>query len=558
MKKILASILLISLLQSCGRESLEEINTDPNSFYTATPGSVLTYAQKQLADYVSTPDVNVNNLRLTMQYWQTTTYQDESRYNFSTRNVSNQVWNRLYVRVFKNLDQTRKLVLAYQPTAAEAGTWEKTKKNQLAIIDLQQVYAFQILVDTYGDIPYTQAGDVDVNPLPKYDSGKDVYASLITRAKASIANLDTSGTSFGPTGANSADKIYGGNVAKWKKFGNSLLLKLGISIADSDPVLAKSTVEAAILGGVFTSKADDGVLTYLSASPNFSALYTSLVASNRNDYVVGKTIVDKMNAGNDVRRDVYFQKNVHYLAGSVTEVSGNTVTFTPASTAPAAAPQVGDNVYVMPNTLVGTIASISGNSFTLNGYNAGSIVKDNDLGFGFFYKGGTIGASSSFNSNSRVGSFAYAATTPGILLNYTEVAYYLAEASARWGIAGSPAANYATAINASFSQWNKSAAEAAAYLLANPYDATNWKKSIGEQAWISMYDQPTQSWTFYRRLDFPVLAPALSAVSESNNKVPVRLRYPVTEQSTNPTNYAAGSAAIGGDFLYTKIFWDKN
>ena len=122
MKKILASILLISLLQSCGRESLEEINTDPNSFYTATPGSVLTYAQKQFADYVSTPDVNVNNLRLTMQYWQTTTYQDESRYNFSTRNVSNQVWNRLYVRVFKNLDQTRKLVLAYQPTTAEAQT----------------------------------------------------------------------------------------------------------------------------------------------------------------------------------------------------------------------------------------------------------------------------------------------------------------------------------------------------------------------------------------------------------------------------------------------------
>ena len=73
-----------------------------------------------------------------------------------------------------------------------------------------------------------------------------------------------------------------------------------------------------------------------------------------------------------------------------------------------------------------------------------------------------------------------------------------------------------------------------------------------------MYDQPIQSWTFYRRLDFPVLAPASGAVSESNNLVPVRLRYPVTEQSTNPTNYAAGSAAIGGDFLYTKIFWDKN
>ena len=175
MKKILASIILVSLLHSCGSESMEEINTDPNSFYTTVPSSVLTYAQKQLADYVTTPNVNVNNLRLTMQYWQTTTYQDESRYNFSTRNVSNQVWNYLYVRVLKNLDQARKLVLEYQPTAAEASSWEKTKKNQLAIIDLQQVYAYQILVDTYGDIPYTQSLDVDKYPLPKYDQGKDIY-----------------------------------------------------------------------------------------------------------------------------------------------------------------------------------------------------------------------------------------------------------------------------------------------------------------------------------------------------------------------------------------------
>lgn len=553
MKKILASIVLVSLLHSCGRESMTELNTDPNSFYTTTPSSLVTYAQKQLTDYVTTPDVNVNNIRLTMQYWQTTTYQDESRYNFSTRNVSDQVWNRLYVRAFKNFDQARKLILDYQPTASEVSTWEKTKKNQLAIIDLQQVYTLQILVDTYGDIPYTQAGDIDAFPLPKYDSGKEVYASLINRTKTSIANLDTTGSSFG-----TADKVYAGSVAKWKKFGNSLLLKLGIALADSDDALAKSTVQAAITGGVFTAKADDALLAYLTSSPNFSALYTTLVASNRNDYVVGRTIVDVMNANNDVRRDQYFQKNVHYLAGSVTAVSGSTITFTPAPTAPAVAPQVGDNVYVMPNTLVGTITSISGNSFTLSGYATGSVVPENDLGFGFYYRGGVIGNPSSFNVNSRVGAFGYTTNTPGILLNYTEVAYYLTEASARWGIGGSPATNYANAVTASFLQWNKTAAEATAYLVAHPYDATNWKKSIGDQAWISMYDQPLVSWNFFRRLDYPALAPAANAVAESNNKVPVRLLYPVTEQTTNPTNYAAGSAAIGGDFLYTKIFWDKN
>lgn len=89
----------------------------------------------------------------------------------------------------KNLDQARKLVLEYQPTAAEASSWEKTKKNQLAIIDLQQVYAYQILVDTYGDIPYTQSLDVDKYPLPKYDQGKDIYEDLIKRAKADVFRI---------------------------------------------------------------------------------------------------------------------------------------------------------------------------------------------------------------------------------------------------------------------------------------------------------------------------------------------------------------------------------
>lgn len=507
MKKILASIVLVSLLQSCGRESMSEVNTDPNSYYESSPPVLITYAQKQLGDYVSTPNVNVNNLRLTMQYWQETTYVDESRYDFSTRNVSEQVWNYLYVRVLKNFEQARKFVNAYQPTASEVSTWPKIKQNQLAIIDLQQVYTYQILVDTYGSVPYMEALDVDANPLPKYEAGKDIYASLITRAKADVSNLDASYASF-----KTGEKFYGGSAAKWKLFGNSLLVKLGITIADSDPALAQSTVQAGITGGVFTSKADDCLLPYL-ASPNYSALYANLVASNRNDYVVGKTLVDYMGTTSDVRRDQYFQKNVHYLAGSVVSVSGNTVTFTPAETPPAVAPQVGDEVFVMPNTKVGVITAISGNSFTLSGYTPGKIEEKNDLGFSYYYKGGTIGNASSFNSNTRVGSFAYAATTPGIIMNYTEVAFYLAEAAARWGIGPlAPAAAYDNAVRASFLQWGRTTAEANAYLATKPYDAGNWKKSIGEQAWVAMYDQPIQSWTFWRRLDYPVLLDRKSVV----------------------------------------------
>ncbi|MBS1548588.1 MAG: SusD/RagB family nutrient-binding outer membrane lipoprotein [Bacteroidetes bacterium] len=479
MKKILASIILTaSVLQSCDNEALTDLNKDPNSYYTTVPITLVTYAEKQMSDYLNTPNVNNNNLRLTMQYWQETTYLDESRYDFITRKVTNQTWTYMYVRVLKNLEQAKKIIKDYNPTASEAATWPTTMKNQLAIIDMLQIYAYQTLVDTNGDVPYSESLDVDKYPLPKYDDAATVYTQLISRLQADLANIDTSGQSF-------AEPYYNGNMNNWKKFGNSLLLKLGIAIADSHPTLAQSTCQTAITGGVFASGADDCLLSYFADSPNFNPLYENLVASNRNDFVAGKTIVDKMNATADVRRSEYFQ-----LRGGI-------------------------------------------------------------------YKGGTIGASSPFGSYSPAGQFAYEPTTKGILLNYTEVAFYLAEASARWNIGGSAATNYDNAVTASFLQWGKTAADANVYLTANPYDATNWKKSIGTEAWLAMYNQPMQSWNFWRRLDYPVLAPAANAVAESNNLVPVRLQYPISEQSTNPTNYAAGSAAIGGDKLYTKLFWDK-
>lgn len=551
MKKIvIAFIALFTVLQSCEDDQLTALNTDPNSYYTTVPSSLVTYAEKQLSDYVNTPSVNINNFRLTMQYWQETTYSDESQYNFTTRNVADQVFLNLYVRTLKNLDQARKLIMVYQPTPAEQATWPVTMKNQLAIVDMLQVYTYQIAVDTFGNVPYSQALDDVAYPLPVYDDGKEIYTSLITRVTADVANLDTTGSSFA-----TGEKYYNGDVTKWKKFGNSLMLKLGIALADSDPALAQSTVQAAINGGVFASAADDCTLAYLAASPNYSQIYANVVASNRNDFVAGKTIVDQMNSTNDPRRNVYFRQNLHYELGKATAVSGSTITFSLPETAPAVPFKVGDDVF-KGNAKVGTITAFTATTVTLSGYTEGSVKVDDTLGFSFYYKGGTIGVKSSFANNTNPGNFAYTATTPGIILNYTEVAFYLAEAAARWGI-GNPAQLYNAAVTASFLQWGKTAADATAYLAINAYDASNWKKSIGTQAWIAMYNQPLTSWNFYRRLDYPVLLPAVGAVSEANNQVPVRLLYPVTEQSTNPTNYQAASTAIGGNLLYTKIFWDK-
>lgn len=112
------------------------------------------------------------------------------------------------------------------------------------------------------------------------------------------------------------------------------------------------------------------------------------------------------------------------------------------------------------------------------------------------YIGQVIGAGGNFSDFSAAGIFAYTPTTPGNLITHTEVAFYLAEAAARFGIGGNPETLYQNAVQASFREWGLTAQEAQNYLTINPYNAANWKKSIGEQAWVAMYNHPMVSWNF--------------------------------------------------------------
>lgn len=477
MKKFLTILTTSLLLTACVKD---DINTDPNSAYSTVPGSLITYAQKELSDYVNTPNVNENNFRLTMQYWQETTYVNESNYDFTNRNVSNQIFRDNYVNVINNLVQAKKLINDYVPTATEVASWPTTKKNQLAVADLIQSYTYQLLVDTYGNIPYSKSNDLKTNPLPAYDDAATIYQDLITRVSKDIADLST-GASFGVN-----DYYYKGDITKWKKFGNSLKLKLGIALADVNPTLAQSTVTSAIAGGVIDSPATTCQLVYLAPSPNYNPIYENLVASGRDDFFAGKTLVDYMNTTSDPRIGHYYEE---------VEAGG--------------------------------------------------------------YVGQVIGEGGEYADFSHIGPFATEPTTPGTLLSYTEVTFYLAEAAARWNTAAAAAA-YDKAVTTSIVEWGGTTAEATTFLAAHPFDAANWKKSIGEQAWVAMYNQALTSWNFYRRLDFPVLLAPPTAIINAGGKVPVRMAYPVLEQQVNSTNWQAASTAIGGDLLTTKLFWDKN
>jgi len=114
-----------------------------------------------------------------------------------------------------------------------------------------KVYTYHYLFTTFGNVPYSQAMDIN-NTQPSYDDAKTAYTSMMTTLDAAIAKLDASGSSFG-----GADIIYGGDVAKWKTFAASFKLKMAMMMADYDATAAASAAQAAIATGIFGSNADN-------------------------------------------------------------------------------------------------------------------------------------------------------------------------------------------------------------------------------------------------------------------------------------------------------------
>ncbi|NOR87550.1 MAG: SusD/RagB family nutrient-binding outer membrane lipoprotein, partial [Bacteroidales bacterium] len=175
------------------------------------------------------------------------------------------------------------------------------------------------------------------------------------------------------------------------------------------------------------------------------------------------------------------------------------------------------------------------------------------------YVGGIYGASNAFGNYSHVGAVMHDPTFPIALMSYMEIEFYKAEAAARgWSTGGSAVEHYENAITASFAEWGIDGA--ADYIETDgvAWDGSgDWKHVIGMQAYIGYYQRGFEGWTTYRRLDWPEMNTA-PAANTTDGKVLRRYTYPVNEQTLNADNYYSAASAIGGDFMETKLFWDKN
>lgn len=503
MKKsfFLLGVAALALATSCVSNLSDDYNVNPKLAASASAAGFISNAERTLVRTVNSSSVNLNPLRFYMQYWAATDYPTESRYDLITRNIPLNYWNAIYRDCITDLRAAKAAV------ASDISVPDANKNNTLAVAELLEIYAWANLVEVFGNVPYTQALDAN-NLQPKYDDQATIYADLVTRLDAVIGKFDT--TKAIGTGEN--DLIFpesgGSTTAQWVKFANAMKLRMALVLADADPTKAKTMAEATV-GKLPTSSSDAVDLTFDRTLPNTNPLYEDLVNSRRTDFVGASTFINP-------------------LKGIASTATGVPVTG-------AVDPRLND--YFNPALLP---------------------VNANDP-----YVGGTVGRTNNKETLSQPGDKLRAQTLPGVLISYAQIELMLAEAVERgWAVGGTAASHYNAGVTASIQEWGGTADEAATYLaLPNVAYSTapgGYKQKIGYQYWVALYNQPTESWTQWRRLDYPQLPLAASPLN-GITVIPRRFTYPASEPSLNGTNYAAAAAALGstGDNVATKLFWDK-
>ena len=396
------------------------------------------------------------------------------------------------------------------------------RSNLYNMARIYQAYSFMILTDEYGDIPFNEAGAGYSTQilLPKYDAQQGIYTKLIQELTEASAALNAGGT------IENSDVLYSGDIAKWKKFGYSLLLRAGMRLSKADAAKAQTTVAAAFAGGVILGNADNA---YVRHDANYNQpLGGTLNGSEAANFYLTKPFVDQLKNTNDPRLSAIA---IRYVGAT----SGNSQTV--AVSTNNAAQQIG-----MPM-----------------GKDNGTIVAQ-----------ATADGLASFYDYSQADRRRILKTTsPVFLVSAAQTNLLLAEARFRgWITAGTAAQYFSDGIRAHMDQmatYDAAAAVAAGardiYVAANPLGAGTELNQINTQYWIASFLNGPEAFANFRRSGFPALT-ANPYGQPNNPDVPNgtfirRLTYPTSELSINTTNVNAAIAAQGADKLSTRIWWDK-
>jgi hypothetical protein len=430
-----------------------------------------------------------------------------ANFNQDNRGVAAGNWNNFYEGNVKEL------------TDVIAKTKDlPARSNLYNMARIWNAYTFMQLTDTYGDIPYNQAGKNFLSGIstPIYDSQESIYTAILTELETASAALDATKARV------TTDVLYDGDITRWKRFGYSLLLRAGMRLSKVNPTKAAEIVAKAVAGGVMQSNTDNAILRHNPTFPNPPG--SSLNGGQSAFFYLAEDFVTHLKNANDPR-----------LASIAVRYVG----------AASGAQQVESRANRTPAIQIGMPLGFD-NTTISTAFRASNLVSLNDY--------------SQLDRTRLAGLNA-----PSFLVTYAQTQLLLAEASFRNWTIGTPGTFYSNGIRAHMQQFVGYGASSVitdaainTFVAANPLTVGKQLEEINTQYWVASFLIGPETWANFRRSGFPNLTPNPFPGKDLKTEPFIRrLTYTDAELNVNKTNVQAAIARQGADIMDTRIWWDK-
>ena len=479
----LSLLFMVIVLMTTGcTGSFDEINTDPdNPNADLVPSTnILAYCLRYSTDNMFDEWFDLNEscgFSGQIAKWM---YTDEGYYAFRPT-VNTSSWNVCY----------------YTASNLQAIIDKSTVgSNMWAVATIFQCQIFQVISDRWGNVPYSDALKLeDGVTTPTYDKQSYIYPDLLARLKAAVDSLDTDGDDLGD-----GDVLLNGDITAWKKYGNSLRLRIAARIANVDATDAEATFEE-ILGDPTTypilESNDDNV--FFEWDNEYAEPYADYYQTRPNEYGISELMVNTLQDVSDPRLAVYAKPTVNYENGDTTA----------------------EEYIGYPNGLE-SYANVSAYS---------------GIGTRFMAVDDLTGFSPWMRSCETYFAIAYAA-------------------SKGWDVGMTQQEAYEKAVTLSIEENGLSASDASDFLAnGGAYDGT--QEQLFTQWWVSVFKNGMEAWSLFRMSGYPtgnVIAP--DSYYPDHNTPPMCYGYPDSERNLNSTNCAVESAAEVDYFWGKQMWWD--
>ncbi|NCU03783.1 MAG: SusD/RagB family nutrient-binding outer membrane lipoprotein [Chitinophagaceae bacterium] len=483
--KQITFVLLVSISIIACTKDFEVINTDPNRIDQISPGTLLNPVIYSVAGYnmQRCDDITFNLMQVALPYPSATG--GLHRYDIS-ENAGNGTWNTYYLW----LNNVREMYNA---------SVKADDKNYQAIALTLNAWIYSNLTDCFGNVPMSEASKAEEGILhPKFDAQQEIYTALLASLDSANNLYNTSKSMLYGT-----EILYGNNVSKWKKFTNSLRMRLLLRVSKRTEVgsytLLKAMMDNPAKYPVFSSNDEAAVLKLSGVTPQTSPWgrpidFTTFRA-------VAKFFLDSLNAFNDPRR-AKFATQARNASGT-----GN----------------------------IGYIGIPSGYAGSESQFN---------------YIPSNVNVALVTASSSSVTPMSV------VIMPYAEVEFIKAEVEFQQGNHAAAKTAYEKGVKASIEQWG--AVMPADYFTNSTYaEATAYNNTLHRillQKYYALFFVDYQAWFEYRRTGMPVLP---VNAGTAGKQMPTRFKYPINIRSMNPDNYKSAVQAMGGDDNTTKVWWEK-